>query len=163
MAKLILLVLTLFGLAARSLAIQCYSCDGIKASEGPCAGDGEGQIGDAVTCPEKCGLLLEERLTEKHGSVVSSDSRWRRGCATDGHELTDNTEAKSEKVTGEMGCTNVGQYSYDNIVVRHTLCLCNTTLCNTHKNNMSGAANFTPTLVWAIMPCIYALLQLVQW
>ena len=100
--------------------MQCYSCDGIKASEGPCAGDGEGQIGEPVSCPDKCGLLLEERLTEKHGSVVSSDSRWRRGCATDGQELTDNSEAKSEKITGEMGCTNVGQYSYDNIVVVST-------------------------------------------
>ena len=56
-------------------------------------------------------------MTEKHGSVVSTDYRWRRGCATDGSELTDNSEAKTEKVTGELGCTNVGQYSYDNIVV----------------------------------------------
>ena len=70
-----------------------------------------------MTCPDKCGLLLEERMTEKHGSVVSTDYRWRRGCATDGSELTDNSEAKTEKVTGELGCTNVGQYSYDNIVV----------------------------------------------
>ena len=56
-------------------------------------------------------------MTEKHGSVVSSDSRWRRGCATDGHEMTDNSEAKGDKITGELGCQNVGQYSYDNIVV----------------------------------------------
>ena len=49
-------------------------------------------------------------MTEKHGS----DSRWRKGCATDGSELTDNSEAKTEKVTRELGCTNVGQYSYDN-------------------------------------------------
>ena len=56
----------------------------------------------------------------KHGSVVSDDSRWRRGCATDGHELTDNSEAKGDKITGELGCTNVGQYSYDNIVVVST-------------------------------------------
>ena len=56
-------------------------------------------------------------MTQKKGSVVSSDSRWRRGCTTDGHELTDNSEAKKDKVTGEVGCTNVGQHSYDNIIV----------------------------------------------
>ena len=112
---------------------QCYSCDGIKQSDSPCAGSG--QIGEQVSgpwislcsiilfqvsCADKCGLLLEERLTEKDGSVVSSDSRWRRGCATDGHEMTDNSEADGDKVTGEIGCLNVGQYSYDNIIVVRT-------------------------------------------
>ena len=56
-------------------------------------------------------------MTEKKGSVVSSESRWRRGCATDGQELIDNSEAKADKVTGKLGCTNVGQSSYDNIIV----------------------------------------------
>merc|ERR1719470_193734 len=158
MSKVLISGVLLLGLVATTIAIQCYACDGIKQSDGPCAGDG--QIGEKESCPDKCGLLLEERLTEKHGSVVSSESRWRRGCATDGHELTDNTEAQSDKVTGELGCINVGQYSYDNIVVRHTLCLCNTTLCNTHKNDMSGAAIFTPGLLAVLIPCIFALLHL---
>ena len=40
-----------------------------------------------------------------HGSVKSSDSRLRRGCVTDGHEITDNTEAKPKagQLTGNMG------------------------------------------------------------
>merc|ERR1712203_991128 len=117
-------------------------------------------------CGDKyCGLLLEERLhyDSSHSSVVSTDSRWRRGCTSDGREMTDNSEASNAQYNAEQGCQQVAQRSEDRLVVRHTLCLCNTTLCNTHKNDMSGASIFTPALIWAIMPCIYALLQLVQW
>eukprot|EP00092_Neocalanus_flemingeri_P039280 GFUD01042766.1.p1 GENE.GFUD01042766.1~~GFUD01042766.1.p1 ORF type:complete len:161 (-),score=42.79 GFUD01042766.1:213-695(-) len=148
----------LLSLAATALAIECYSCDGIKESDGPCAGDG--QIGEQVSCADKCGLLLEERLTEAGGSVVSSDFRWRRGCATDGQEMTDNSEAEGAELTGELGCQNVGQYSYDNIVVRHTLCLCNSTLCNTHKNDMSGVAGSGPGGLGVAMAVAF---YLVQW
>ena len=37
--------------------------------------------------------------------MKSSDSRLRRGCVTDGHEITDNTEAqpKAGQLTGNMG------------------------------------------------------------
>eukprot|EP00090_Calanus_glacialis_P015927 TRINITY_DN25041_c0_g1_i1.p1 TRINITY_DN25041_c0_g1~~TRINITY_DN25041_c0_g1_i1.p1 ORF type:complete len:160 (-),score=24.35 TRINITY_DN25041_c0_g1_i1:123-602(-) len=157
MSKVLLSVFILLGLAATTIAIQCYACDGIKQSDGPCAGDG--QIGEKVTCEDKCGLLLEERMTEKKGSVVSSESRWRRGCATDGQELIDNSEAKADKVTGKLGCTNVGQSSYDNIIVRHTLCLCNTTLCNTHKNAMGGVAASRPGMLLVGLTSIVLLVQ----
>ena len=30
-------------------------------------------------------------------------SRWRRDCATDGHELTDNSEASPGTLTGDLG------------------------------------------------------------
>ena len=45
-----------------------------------------------------------------------SDSRLRRGCVTDGYEITDNTEAqpKAGQLTGNMGtgsCMNMGTES----------------------------------------------------
>merc|ERR1712038_1594544 len=102
-----------------------------------------------VDCGEQyCGLLLEERLTynKYRSTVVSSDSRWRRGCTSDGHEMTDNSEASNAQYTAEQGCQQVAQRSEDRLVVRHTLCLCNTTLCNTHKNDISGSTSFSPLL-----------------
>ena len=48
-------------------------------------------------------------------------TRWRRGCATDGHEMTDNSEASGAKdkgkLTGELGCYNVAQRSEDRLIV----------------------------------------------
>ena len=69
--------------------------------------------------------------------MKSSDSRLRRGCVTDGHEITDNSEAqpKAGQLTGNTGtgssintdtgslyyslagCVNVGQRSEDRLVV----------------------------------------------
>ena len=74
-------------------------------------------MGVKVDCPQNCGLLLEERMIMKKGSVESTESRVRRGCVSDGKELVENSEAKPDMVTGKMGCTNVGEHSYDNIVV----------------------------------------------
>merc|ERR1712141_835826 len=98
---------------ATASALQCYQCDGVKGQDLPC--DGASGLGKKVECSDKCGLLLEERLTynRAHSSVISSDYRWRRGCATDGHEMTDNSEAQPKTLTGELGCTNVGQRSED--------------------------------------------------
>merc|ERR1712038_661119 len=152
------LVLLLGNILQEGSALQCYECDGVKGTELPCAGDGAGQIGTEVSCDDKCGLLLEERLTERGGSVVSSDGRWRRGCATDGHEMTDNSEAQPGSLDGSLGCQQVGQRSEGNLIVRHTLCLCNTTLCNTHKNDMNGAAVKKPEYMvvgWAIALALY--------
>ena len=44
----------------------------------------------------------------QRGSVVSSESRWRRGCTTDGSELVVNSEARGGE--GGPGCRQAGQY-----------------------------------------------------
>ena len=71
---------------------QCYQCDGVKGSDLPCDGGsnkGKKVISEykknaklkiltlQVECEDKCGLLLEERLTfnKFRSSVVSSDYR----------------------------------------------------------------------------------------
>ena len=45
----------------------------------------------------------------------------RRGCATDGHEMTDNSEASGAKaqgkLTGAQGCYNVAQRSENRLIV----------------------------------------------
>merc|ERR1719201_1746645 len=76
-----------------------------------------------------------------HSSVVSDNSRWRRGCTTDGSQMTDNSEASNAQYTAEQGCQQVAQRDEGLTVVRHTLCLCNTTLCNTHENDISGSTS----------------------
>ena len=45
--------------------------------------------------------------------------RWRRGCATDGHEMTDNSEASSASasLSGDLGCQQVSQRSEDRLIV----------------------------------------------
>jgi len=155
----ILLSFLFLNLISSSTEIKCYSCDAIKGSDLPCTGDVAGQIGKEVDCPQNCGLLLEERMIMKKGSVESTDSRVRRGCVSDGKELVENSEAKPDMVTGKMGCTNVGEHSYDNIVVRNTLCLCNSTLCNTRHNDMSGVKSFGPSIAMTLTLVVAAVLH----
>merc|ERR1719510_590268 len=99
--------------------LQCYECDGVKGGGGLCPGNapwGERQ----VDCGEQyCGLLLEERLTynKYRSTVVSSVSRWRRGCTTDGHEMTDNSEASNAAYRAEQGCKQVAQRDQDLTVI----------------------------------------------
>ena len=35
-----------------------------------------------------------------HSSVVSTDSRWRRGCTTDGSEVTQDSEVEGTSIAG---------------------------------------------------------------
>ena len=35
-----------------------------------------------------------------HSSVVSTDTRWRRGCTTDGSEITKDSEMAGKKLSG---------------------------------------------------------------
>ena len=53
-------------------------------------------------------------------------TRWRRGCATDGHEMTDNSEASGAKakgkLTGAQGCYNVAQRSENRLIVVSVTC-----------------------------------------
>ena len=75
-----------------NFSTQCYQCDGVKGSDLPCDGGsnkGKKVISEykkkcktqililQVDCEDKCGLLLEERLTfnKFRSSVISSESR----------------------------------------------------------------------------------------
>ena len=81
--------------------------------------------------------------------------RWRRGCATDGHEMTDNSEAQPKQLTGDLGCSSAGSRDEGLLTVRHTLCLCNSTLCN-EERSMSPA--FVPSFViMVILPFIISM------
>jgi|ERR1712080_35993 len=130
----------LLALGPLALAIKCWKCDGVKGGDLPCEGDRK--IGKEVECGTKnCGLLQENRLTMKHGSVVSTDTRWRRGCTSDGSELLVNSGgAETEDLDYVQGCQNINSYSYDDIVVRFKLCVCNSTVCNTRPQDIPGSA-----------------------
>jgi len=119
----------ILSVASIAYAIKCYSCDAIKGSDLPC--DGGSNLGKQVECEDKCGLLLEKRLTyDKHySSVVSSDYRWRRGCVTTGQELLSNSDA-DQNIDGELGCQKAGGRTEDKLKIEFELCLCNSTLCN---------------------------------
>merc|ERR1712059_202120 len=148
----LLLDLALMGSTAR----RCFECDGIKQGGGLCQGDGLGKIGRQVECySQYCGLLKEQRLTSKRGSVVSTDTRWRRGCTTDGSEIIANSEAESEELSygGILGCQDLQSYTYDTITVRFTLCLCNSTICNTTPQDMGGTSSCLspPTSLIAVL------------
>merc|ERR1712002_1662 len=133
--------LLLLALCPLALAIKCWTCDGVKGGGGLCEGDRK--MGEEVECDQlqNCGLLQENRLTMKHGSVVSTDTRWRRGCASDGSELLVNSGgAEAESVEYLLGCQNMNSYSYDDIVVRFQLCVCNSTLCDTRPQDIPGSA-----------------------
>ena len=145
-----------------NLYFQCYECDGIKGGNTPCD-DGGSHPGNTQRCGgglDKCGLLQEERLTydAAHVTVVSSETRWRRGCVSDGHELTDGTEAQPGDLTGDLGCVEAGSRTENRVTIRHTLCLCNTTMCNEHKPGNSSAT-FIPSLMLIIMT-IFMFVQL---
>merc|ERR1711976_730372 len=91
--SILLKVCVLGSLSAAVLALKCYKCDGVKGQDLPC--DGASGKGKEVDCDDKCGLLLESRLPlDRHGNVIGGDYRWRRGCATDGHEITANSGAQ---------------------------------------------------------------------
>ena len=48
-----------------------------------------------------------------HSTVLSTESRWRRGCTTDGSELTKDSEMAGKTVSG-LGCEKLGDRSEDN-------------------------------------------------
>ena len=54
-----------------------------------------------VECGQYCGLMKMEILQydSRHSSVVSTDTRWRRGCTTDGSELTKDSEMEGKTVS----------------------------------------------------------------
>ena len=95
---------------------QCYQCDGVKGKDLPCEGNGKvgREVSDTletqcpvssltqVECDGNCGLLLHQILhyDKFHSSVVSTDSRWRRGCTTDGTELTQDSEVEGNSLPG---------------------------------------------------------------
>jgi len=134
-------------------AIKCYKCDGIKGTDLPC--DGDRNFGTQVDCRagQKCGVLHELRKNYNSAHVViSTEDRWRRGCATNGHELTDNSEANPGELTGDLGCVDVHGRTENGgkLVIENTLCLCNTTLCN-ETDDQSGALNLAPRFVSLIL------------
>ena len=81
-------------------SLQCYDCNGITASDGLC--EGSGHLGNKVECEQYCGLMKMEILhyDTSHSSVVSTDTRWRRGCTTDGSEITKDSEMAGKTVSG---------------------------------------------------------------
>ena len=64
-----------------------------------------------VECPDKCGLMLHQILhfDKWHSSVVSTDSRWRRGCTSDGSEITADSEMAGKSLSGDLGQLNCRQ------------------------------------------------------
>ena len=58
--------------------------------------------------------------------------------------MTDNSEAQPGQLTGDLGCVSAGSRDEGLVTVRHTLCLCNSTLCNEER---SMATAFVPSLV----------------
>merc|ERR1712110_1005085 len=110
-------------------ALQCYECNGITASDGLC--EGTRNVGNKVECGQYCGIMKMEILhyDSRHSSVVSTDTRWRRGCTTDGSELTKDSEMEGKTVS-DLGRTKLGNRSEDKKRIIHTLCMCNSTLCN---------------------------------
>jgi len=153
-----LCLLLIFVSTSSALDLTCYKCDGIKGSDLPC--DGDRNLGREVTCRagQKCGVLHELRKNlDNHHTVVSTESRWRRDCATDGYELTDESEADPGTLTGELGCVDVHGRTENKVIIENTLCLCNTTLCN--QTDQNGAFNPTPTLVTLVLTlaltCLY--------
>merc|ERR1712038_1054483 len=136
-------IILILSFVSISTPIKCYACDGIKGENLPC--DGDKHLGDEKECTGHgyvCGLLHERRLiyNDLHTTVISTEDRWRRDCATDGHELTDNSEASAGTLTGDLGCVNAGGRSENNIKIENTLCLCNTTLCNTSDHNSAPSS-----------------------
>ena len=120
--------------------------------------------------------------------MVNSEYRWRRDCTTDGSELVVNSEARGGeggpgcRQAGQYDSGGqVGKFSSDIVkvfvessppgfyssqslhrivqTIRHTLCVCNSTLCNTHKNDMSGAgaaAAWLPAILALAAACLAA-------
>merc|ERR1711953_640980 len=91
------------------LALKCYQCDGVRGTDLPC--EGNGNVGREVECPDKCGLMLHQILhfDKWHSSVVSTDSRWRRGCTSDGSEITADSEMAGKSLSGDLGQLNCRQ------------------------------------------------------
>merc|ERR1712183_1110536 len=140
-------------LISGGLALQCYECNGITASDGLC--EGSGNVGNKVECGQYCGLMKMEILNYDrfHSSVVSTDTRWRRGCTTDGSELTEDSEMAGKTVSG-LGCEKLGDRSEDRKKISHTVCMCNSTLCNERN---SGLALSVPLGVKIILTLCLAL------
>merc|ERR1711913_30371 len=94
-------------------------------------------------CPDKCGLMLHQILhfDKWHSSVVSTDSRWRRGCTSDGSEITADSEMAGQSLSGDLGCQKIGDRSQDNQKHTFTLCVCNTTLCNENSGSLSACSS----------------------
>ena len=177
-------------------SLQCYECNGITASDGLC--EGTGNVGNKVSwllglswhqelalvcctqveCGQYCGLMKMEILhyDRHHSTVVSTDSRWRRGCTTNGSELTRDSEMAGKTVSG-LGCEKLGDRSEDRkkivsfhitsqlttpercyfiklIFQTHTVCVCNSTLCNERN---SGWALSVPLGVKIILTLCLAL------
>merc|ERR1712087_1029629 len=143
----------LMSLLSGGQALQCYECNGITASGGLC--EGNGNVGTKVECGQYCGLMKMEILTYDrfHSSVVSTDTRWRRGCTTDGSEITKDSEMVGKKLSG-LGCEKLGDRSEDRKKITHTVCMCNSTLCNERN---SGWALSVPLGVKIILTVSLAL------
>merc|ERR1711874_290002 len=88
-----------------------------------------------------------------HSSGVSTDTRGRRGCTTDGSEITRDSEMAGKTVSG-LGCEKLGDRSEDRKKITHTVCLCNSSLCNERN---SGWALSLPLGVKIILTLSLAL------
>merc|ERR1712038_990625 len=118
-------------------ALQCYECNGITASSGLC--EGSGNVGNKVECDQYCGPMKMEILhfDSRHSSVVT----------TDGSEITRDSEMAGKTLSG-LGCEKLGDRSEDRKKITHTVCMCNSTLCNERN---SGWALSVPVGVKIIL------------
>merc|ERR1712141_392978 len=136
-------------------ALKCYQCDGVRGTDLPC--EGNGNIGREVECPDKCGLMLHQILhfDKWHSSVVSTDSRWRRGCTSDGSEITADSEMAGKSLSGDLGCQKIGDRSQDNQKHTFTLCVCNTTLCNENSGSVPISVKITLTTLCLTLSLLF--------
>merc|ERR1711894_137104 len=153
---------TLLALSCKiSDALKCFKCDGLMTS-----GAGNDTICDVtqttvdqVECPDKCGVLVEERLkmlwvylNKAVMPISQTDTTWRRGCVTrTGMDLVSDLETERLPAPDTLGCVAVGERIEGEVKVTHRMCMCETDLCNNGQKSFSSISFILALLVLQTM------------